>query len=107
MTISPDGASPNPPAVAPAPNSRASAHALVASRLVTSTECPALAARPPIDAAIPPDPIILIVPMFLLLASFEDFFAFCVAPVANGAGTLYLVDQRSIYLDRWSTYTVR
>jgi hypothetical protein len=59
------------------------------------------------DAAIPPDPIILIVPTLLLLASFEEFFAFWVAPVANSAGALYLVDQRSIYLDQWSTYMVQ
>jgi len=43
--------------------------------------------------------------MFLLLASFE-VFAFWVAPVANGAGALYLMDQRSIYLDQWFIYTV-
>src|SRR5450755_2355946 len=38
-------------------------------RLITSTVCPALAARPPIAAAIPPDPMMLIVRMCSLLVS--------------------------------------
>lgn len=36
------------------------ARALAASRLITSTVCPALAARPPIAAALPPLPMMLI-----------------------------------------------
>src|SRR5471032_1820172 len=61
MTISPAGAAPNVPVVAPAPTCSASARAFAASRLVTSTVYPALAARPPIAAAIPPDPMMLMV----------------------------------------------
>src|ERR1019366_912607 len=69
--MSPAGAAPNVPVVAPAPNSSASARALAASRLITSTVCPALTARPPIAAAIPPDPMMLIVLIFPMTSSFR------------------------------------
>ena len=67
--MSPAGAAPNVPVVAPAPTCSASARALAASRLITSTVCPALAARPPIAAAMPPEPMMLIVLMCSLLVS--------------------------------------
>src|SRR6202140_51064 len=73
MTMSPAGAAPNVPVVAPAPTCSASARAFAASRLITSTRCPALAARPPIAPAIPPDPMMLIVLMFV----FFVFLAGC------------------------------
>jgi len=68
MTIFPAGAAPNVPVVAPAPIRSASARALAASRLITSMPCPALAPRPPIAAAMPPDPMMLIVLMCGFLA---------------------------------------
>jgi hypothetical protein len=42
---------------------------LAASRLITSAVCPALAARPPIAAAMPPEPMMLIVLMCSLLVT--------------------------------------
>jgi hypothetical protein len=62
--MSPAGTAPNVPVVAPAPNCSASARAFAASRLVTSTVCPALAARPPMAAAMPPEPMMPIMLMF-------------------------------------------
>jgi hypothetical protein len=49
--------------VAPTPACSASARAFAASRLISSMVCPALAARPPIAAAMPPKPMMLIVLM--------------------------------------------
>ena len=46
MTMSPAGAAPYVPVVAPAASLSASARALAGSRLTTSTVCPALAIRP-------------------------------------------------------------
>jgi hypothetical protein len=68
MTMFPAGAAPNVPIVAPAPICPANARALASSRLITSTACPTLAARPPIAAAIAPVPMMLIVLMFIFLA---------------------------------------
>src|SRR5450631_1949823 len=67
MTMSPAGAAPYVPVVAPALSLSASARALAASRLITSTVCPALAIRPPIAAAMPPEPMMLIVLICSLL----------------------------------------
>src|ERR1700678_1437684 len=66
------GAAPNVSVVAPAPTCSASARAFAASRLITSTVCPALAARPPIAAATIPEPMMLIVLMCVLLVSSND-----------------------------------
>ncbi len=66
--MSPAGAAPNLPVVAPAPICSTSACALAGSRLITSTAWPALAARPPIAAAILPDPMMLIVLMLVFLS---------------------------------------
>lgn len=63
MTISPAGTAPYVPVVAPDESLSASAYALAGSRPTTSTVDPALAAHPAIAAAMPPDPIMLIVLM--------------------------------------------
>jgi hypothetical protein len=49
MTISPAGAAPHVPAVAPLPSALARAAALAASRPITSTTLPPLTARAPHD----------------------------------------------------------
>src|ERR671919_2623140 len=63
MTMSPAGVAPNVPVVAPDPICSASARALAGSRLTTSTVCPALAVRPTIAAAMPPEQMMQIVLM--------------------------------------------
>ncbi len=70
--MSPAGAAPYVPVVAPAASLSASARALAGSRLTTSTVYPALAARPPIAAAMPPEPMMLIVLMFSCLVKKAD-----------------------------------
>lgn len=59
---------PNFPTVVPVPICSASVCALVASRLLTSTLCPARVARPPIAAAMPPEPIMLMLLMVVFPA---------------------------------------
>ncbi len=67
MTISPAGRAPNVPTVAPSPIWSASAWALAASRLRSSTVWPCFTARVPMAAAMLPEPMMLMVVMMMLL----------------------------------------
>jgi hypothetical protein len=59
MTMSPAGAAPHVPAVAPLPSVLARAAALAASRPMTSTALPPLTARAPMALAMFPEPMML------------------------------------------------
>ena len=59
MTMSPVGAAPHVPAVAPSPSARARAADLAASRPTISTALPPLRARPPMALAMFPEPMML------------------------------------------------
>ena len=63
ITMSPAGAAPHVPAVAPLPSSLARAAALSASRLMISTALPPLTARPPMALAMFPEPMMLMLLM--------------------------------------------
>jgi hypothetical protein len=69
--MSPAGAVPNVPAVAPPPGVSASASALAASRLTTSPSLPPLTARAPTVLAMFPEPMMLMVLMMCALPSFS------------------------------------
>src|ERR1700684_2582073 len=79
------GAAPNVSVVAPAPTCSASARAFAASRLITSTVCPALAARLQIAAGRLHEPIILMVLKCLSVS--------WVVILSKRYGALYLVDR--------------
>ena len=68
MTMSPAGAVPNVPAVAPPPSAAARSLALAASRPMTSTALPPSTARAPMARAMPPRPIMLMLLMVCLLS---------------------------------------
>src|SRR3954452_11372660 len=75
MTMSPAGAAPHVPAVAPSPSARARAAALAASRPMTSTALPPLRARAPMALAMLPEPMML---MLLMVCSLSPTGSRCV-----------------------------
>src|ERR1700761_5061321 len=74
MTMSPAGAVPNVPAVAPPPRAAARSLALAASRPVTSTALPPSTARAAMARAMPPRPMKLMLLMGCSLSVVWDEF---------------------------------
>ena len=80
--MSPAGAVPNVPAVAPPPSAAARSLALAASRPMTSTALPPSTARAPMARAMPPRPMMLMLLMVCLLSELDR--TPCPPVVVNG-----------------------